>query len=97
MCPVITQALVTNGAKVYITGRREETLAETVKQYNSGPGSLQSLVGDVSRKDECIRLAKEMSEKEPQGIQLLVNNAGIARDTNTMFCRLTESPSWCIC
>ncbi|KAF2172461.1 hypothetical protein M409DRAFT_63140 [Zasmidium cellare ATCC 36951] len=82
---MISQALVANGAKVYITGRREETLAETVKQYNTGPGSLHSIVGDVSKKEGCIRLAKEMEQKEPQGIQLLVNNAGIARDVNTMF------------
>lgn len=87
---MITQALVANGAKVYITGRREETLDQTVKQYNSGPGSLHSLVGDVSKKDGCISLAKEMEQKEPQGIQLLVNNAGIARDSNTMFCRSNE-------
>lgn len=89
---VITQALVANGARVYITGRRQETLQETVKQYNTGPGSLQSLVGDVSKKDECIRLAQEVEKKEPKGIQLLVNNAGIARDSNTMFCRSSHSP-----
>lgn len=85
---MITQALVANGAKVYITGRREETLAQTVKQYDTGPGSLHSLVGNVSKREGCIKLAKDVEQKEPQGIQLLVNNAGIARDVNTMFCRL---------
>lgn len=85
---MITQALVANGAKVYITGRREETIEETVKQYNTGPGELHALPGDVSSKDECIRLAEEIKSKESGGIQLLVNNAGIARDTNTKFCML---------
>lgn len=37
---MITQALVSNGAKVYITGRREEALDNVVKQYNSGPGKI---------------------------------------------------------
>ena len=83
---MITQALVANGAKVYITGRREEKLESTVEQYNTGPGSLHALQGDVSSKQECIRLAKEMGQKEANGIQLLVNNAGIARDSNTIFC-----------
>lgn len=33
---MITQALVANGAKVYITGRREEALQEVAKQYGEG-------------------------------------------------------------
>jgi NAD(P)-dependent dehydrogenase (short-subunit alcohol dehydrogenase family) len=82
---MITQALVANGAKVYITGRREETLEKTVEQYNKGAGSLQSLVGDVSSKEGCLKLAEELGKKEPQGIQLLVNNAGVARDDETKF------------
>lgn len=84
---MITQALVANGAKVYITGRRAEVLESTVEQYNKGPGSLHALPGDVSEKEDVLRLAKEMSQKEPEGIQLLVNNAGVARDDNTKFCR----------
>lgn len=84
---MITQALVANGAKVYITSRRQETLEATVKQYNTGPGSLHALPGDVSSKDDCIRLAKELEQKEPNGIHLLVNNSGIARDKNTQFCK----------
>ncbi|KAK5694214.1 hypothetical protein LTR97_009836 [Elasticomyces elasticus] len=82
---MITQALVSNGAKVYITGRREEVLENTVKQYNTGKGSLHSITADVSSKEGCVKLAKEIEEKESKGIQLLVNNAGIARDDNTKF------------
>ncbi|KAK4998517.1 hypothetical protein LTR66_002263 [Elasticomyces elasticus] len=82
---MITQALVANGAKVYITGRREEMLETVVEQYSTGPGSIHALSGDVSDKSDVERLAKEMASKEPKGIQLLVNNAGIARDQNTQF------------
>ncbi|KAJ9623683.1 hypothetical protein H2203_005945 [Taxawa tesnikishii (nom. ined.)] len=82
---MITQALQSNGAKVYITGRREEALESTIKQYSTGPGSIHALPGDVSEKDDAIRLAKELEQKEPKGIHLLVNNAGIARDDNTKF------------
>ncbi|KAF2085613.1 NAD(P)-binding protein [Saccharata proteae CBS 121410] len=82
---MITQALVSNGAKVYITGRRKEKLEETIKRYNTGPGQILALPGDVSDKSEVQRLVKEISSKEPSGIQLLVNNAGIARDDNTKY------------
>lgn len=83
---MITQALVANGARVYITGRREGVLQQAVKQYAAGEGSLHYLVGDVSKRDECVRLAEEMQKREPYGLQLLVNNAGIARDDKTKFC-----------
>jgi NADP-dependent 3-hydroxy acid dehydrogenase YdfG len=86
---MITQALVTNGAKVYITGRRQEVLENTVKTYNTGPGSLHALPGDISTKEGAIQLAKDLSAKESNGIHLLVNNAGIARDDNTKFCMCT--------
>lgn len=82
---MITQALITNGAKVYITGRRQEVLENTVKTYNTGPGSLHALPGDISTKEGAIQLAKDLSAKESNGIHLLVNNAGIARDDNTKF------------
>lgn len=87
---MITQALITNGAKVYITGRRQEVLENTVKTYNTGPGSLHALPGDISTKEGAIQLAKDLSAKESNGIHLLVNNAGIARDDNTKFCMFPE-------
>lgn len=39
----------------------------------------------MSDKSDIQRLADEVSKKEPKGIQLLVNNAGIARDDPTKF------------
>lgn len=44
---MITQALVANGAKVYITSRREEVLKKTDELYNQGPGQIIPLQGDV--------------------------------------------------
>ncbi|KAI9798884.1 MAG: hypothetical protein M1833_004387 [Piccolia ochrophora] len=80
---MITQALVANGARVYITGRRQEALDTVVKQYSSGPGKIIAISADISKKDDVQRLAGEVASKEPQGLHLLVNNAGIARDDNT--------------
>lgn len=44
---MISQALVANGAKVYITSRREEVLQKAEDKYNTGPGKLIPLQGDV--------------------------------------------------
>ncbi|KAI9048071.1 hypothetical protein LZ554_007867 [Drepanopeziza brunnea f. sp. 'monogermtubi'] len=82
---MITETLAANGAKVYITGRRKEALETVVKEYNNGPGKIIALPGDVSKKDEVARLVKEIESQEPNGIHLLVNNAGIARDDNTKY------------
>jgi NAD(P)-dependent dehydrogenase (short-subunit alcohol dehydrogenase family) len=91
---MITQALVANGAKVYITSRREEVLKKTEELYSGGgPGQIIPLVGDVSDKADIKRLYDEISAKEPKGIQLLVNNAGIARDDATKFSTAGE-PNW---
>lgn len=89
---MITQALVANGAKVYITGRREEALDNVVKTYGSSPGSIHALPGDVSNKNDITRLADRMAKEEPDGIQLLVNNAGIARDQLTQFSKNNGPP-----
>ena len=80
---MIAQALKTNRAKVYITDRREEALDKVVKQYEScnGSGKIIALPGNVSKKEECIRLAKEVDSKETNGIHLLVNNAGMHATT----------------
>jgi short-subunit dehydrogenase involved in D-alanine esterification of teichoic acids len=37
---MITQALVANGAKVYITGRREQDLKQAIEKHDSGPGQM---------------------------------------------------------
>lgn len=82
---MISQALCANGATVYITGRRESALSKVVEQYSHGPGKIIALPGDITQKAECLRLASEVSKREPKGIHLLVNNAGIARDDTTKF------------
>ncbi|KAL8950436.1 MAG: hypothetical protein Q9222_003530 [Ikaeria aurantiellina] len=44
-----------------------------------------SVATDISNKDEIKVLVDRVSSKEPNGIQLLVNNAGIAKDYATEF------------
>lgn len=37
---MIAETLMVNGAKVYITGRREEALKTVVEKYSHGPGKI---------------------------------------------------------
>jgi hypothetical protein len=37
---MVTQTLVANGAKVYITGRRKEALETVVQKYSTAPGKI---------------------------------------------------------
>lgn len=74
-----TQALAAHGARVYITGRREEVLKQAVDNYHKhAEGEIIGLQADVTDKSDLEKIIQEISEKEPKGIQILVNNAGIA-------------------
>lgn len=49
---MITQTLVANGAKVYITGRRKEALQAVVEKYSTGPGMIVAYV--TSQRATCL-------------------------------------------
>ena len=52
---MITQALMANGATVYITGRREEALKTVVDQYSKGPGKITAQVFLLLLGDKLLR------------------------------------------
>ncbi|CAK1356386.1 unnamed protein product [Cercospora beticola] len=82
---MIAQALVANGAKVYVVDRRKDALEVVTAIYNTGPGVMIPLVADISVKEEVMELAQHIGSIEGNGIQLLINNAGIALDHQTRF------------
>ncbi|KAN0061868.1 hypothetical protein ACQY0O_005862 [Thecaphora frezii] len=70
-------SLATNGAKVYITGRRKEKLDQAVKAHAQGlKGSIHAIQGDVGSKEDLLRVAAEV-EKADGKLHILVNNAGV--------------------
>ncbi|KAI1391893.1 uncharacterized protein F4822DRAFT_388833 [Hypoxylon trugodes] len=75
-----TQALVANGAKVYITGRTKEKLDRVVETYSQGQGSIIPITCDVTDKQQISNLVKEVSSKE-ECLCILINNAGISGST----------------
>ncbi|MFH8759042.1 SDR family NAD(P)-dependent oxidoreductase [Streptomyces atroolivaceus] len=68
----IARSLLSDGARVVITGRNEHALRGTASRL--GPGVVHR-VCDVSRPGEVERLAESLADEE---ISVLVNNAGIA-------------------
>jgi len=73
---MIAKGFIKNGARVYISSRKaavcEQVAGELAEQGN---GECFAIPADLSREEEAIRLAKEISEHEP-ALHILVNNAG---------------------
>ncbi|WWC67842.1 uncharacterized protein I206_101759 [Kwoniella pini CBS 10737] len=64
---MMAAGFITNGAKVYITGRRKEILDNTVEELSeirAKGGSIHSIQGDVLTKEGVIQIADAISEKE---------------------------------
>ncbi len=70
----ISKRYVADGAKVCITGRRLEMLDDTVKALPAG--SAVACAGDVSKKDDVVRMI-ETAVKFGGRLDILVNNAAL--------------------
>ena len=87
---MITQALATNGAKVYICGRTEEKLERVADLYGKDiPGQIIPITADVSKKEDIKKLVSEISSKE-KCLCILVNNAGISINTQQTEAKSAE-------
>lgn len=69
---MMARGLLQAGASVYVSSRKAGD--EAVREL-SGFGAVRSLPADLSREDECLRLASELGERE-SALHVLVNNAG---------------------
>lgn len=75
---MIARGLATNGAKVYITGRRKEVLekaAASFAQDGNGTGTIIPLVMDAADRTSISAGQEQLKEKEGR-LHILVNNAG---------------------
>ncbi|KAF3912906.1 hypothetical protein AA313_de0208152 [Arthrobotrys entomopaga] len=75
---MIAQAFAANGAKVYIIGRREETLQKAAEHHASNAsGSIIPIQGDVTSKSSIEQVVERIKEAEGH-INVLFNNAGVS-------------------
>ena len=71
---MMARGLLQAGARVYVSSRKAEAGDAAVREL-SAFGKVTSLPADLSREDECVRLAVEVGEREDE-LHVLVNNAG---------------------
>ncbi|KZS93772.1 NAD-binding protein [Sistotremastrum niveocremeum HHB9708] len=72
---MMTKALESNGATVYIIGRRLEVLEKAAKDHAT-KGKIIPIQGDVTSKEDLQRVVSTIKEKSGY-INLLINNSGI--------------------
>ncbi|KAF8888504.1 NAD(P)-binding protein [Mucidula mucida] len=73
----IAKGFAANGAKVYITGRREETLRAAAASLPANEGVLIPLSMDVTDQASIDRAAKYIQTTHGR-LDILVNNAGVS-------------------
>ncbi|HEX4062699.1 MAG TPA: SDR family oxidoreductase [Streptosporangiaceae bacterium] len=71
---MIARGLLQAGARVYISSRKPEGCA-AAEQELSAYGPVHAIPANVATEAECLRLAAEVSQREPS-LHVLVNNAG---------------------
>src|SRR6202158_654183 len=66
------------GARVLLLDVNEKAASEAAREIRDAGGKAESFVLDVTRREDCIAVAKQIADKVGQ-VSILVNNAGIAR------------------
>jgi len=82
-------ALAEGGAMIALAARNEEKLAAVAKEIESNGGQAAVFPMDVSKEDEVKSAVKAVLEKFGK-IEILVNNAGVTRDTLLMRMKKEE-------
>ena len=66
------------GARLVLLDANEQSAAEAAREIRDAGGKAESFALDVTRREDCVTVAKEIASKVGQ-VSILVNNAGIAR------------------
>jgi NAD(P)-dependent dehydrogenase (short-subunit alcohol dehydrogenase family) len=71
---MMARGLLEAGARVYISSRKADACAAAADELGRY-GPVAAIPADLSTEEECLRLAREVGERE-QVLNVLVNNAG---------------------
>lgn len=71
---MMARGLLEAGARVYISSRKADACAVAADELGRY-GPVAAIPADLSTEEECLRLAREVGERE-QVLNVLVNNAG---------------------
>jgi 3-oxoacyl-[acyl-carrier protein] reductase len=73
----IAEALLGEGACVFICGRSESSVSNALRNLDPrAPGAVDGMIADVGRYDHCRSFVERAAERFG-GIDILVNNAGV--------------------
>src|SRR6266480_177990 len=74
----IASGYAREGARVVLLDVNEKAASEVAREIRDGSGKADSFALDVIRREDCLRVARQIADKVGQ-VSILVNNAGIAR------------------
>ncbi|WP_029587339.1 SDR family NAD(P)-dependent oxidoreductase [Bradyrhizobium sp. URHD0069] len=66
------------GARLVLLDINEKAAAEAAREIGDAGGKAESFALDVTRREDCVAVAKQVADKVGP-VSILVNNAGIAR------------------
>ena len=72
----IANGYASEGARVVLLDRNEKAAAEAAKEIRDAGGKAESYALDVTKREDCVAMAKQIADKVGQ-VSILVNNAGI--------------------
>jgi len=73
---MIAMGFVANGAHVYIVSRKDTSAFAAELQQEAGAGKCTALQADLGTDKGVAHFAAELARREPEGIDVLVNNSG---------------------
>jgi 3-oxoacyl-[acyl-carrier protein] reductase len=74
----IASGYAREGARVVLLDINEKAAAEAAQEIRNSGGNATSFVLDVTKREDCVAVAKQVADKAG-AVTVLVNNAGIAR------------------
>src|SRR6266702_253210 len=74
----IANGYAREGARVVLLDMNEKAAADVAKEIRNADGKAESFALDVTKRDDCVAMAKQIADKIGP-VSILVNNAGIAR------------------
>jgi NAD(P)-dependent dehydrogenase (short-subunit alcohol dehydrogenase family) len=74
----IAEGYAREGARIVLLDVNADTVAEAAEGIRKAGGKAESFALDVTKRDDCFALAKQVADKVGQ-VSILVNNAGITR------------------
>jgi NAD(P)-dependent dehydrogenase (short-subunit alcohol dehydrogenase family) len=81
------------GAQVVLLDIDEQAAAAAAQEIRASGGAAQSFALDVTRREDCVAVAKRIADEVGQ-VSILVNNAGIARRNGMTGAADAVSKDW---